>query len=248
MAQPLGTHLRFAVGDYHDIAALEFLFAEQFDRGVERRLEIGAAAGKILGHLDDLVQLRLVAPLAIEVEHLEADVAGGKHHGAEQPALAPRDIHQGQRDRLRPHLLLALHRGAHVDAHDHRALALLLVIAQPVLQDAALEHAAMEIAPQHRMMHREQLGGNQAADLGAELDIVGLGDAALERLALQCARVLLEPPDHPRQLAEFLVARQAPPQFKTRAGGDPAALPELAAEVVTVFGGAIDFLGQLARS
>src|ERR1019366_3845821 len=97
----------------------------------------------------------------------------------------------------------------------------------------------------HGVMHREQLGGNQASELGAELDVVGFGDAALERFALQRARVLLEPPDHPRQLAEFFVSREAPPELKARTGRDASALAEFAAEVVTVLGGLIDFPGQL---
>ena len=106
----------------------------------------------------------------------------------------------------------------------------------------------MEIALEHGMMHREQLGGNQAAELGAELDVVSFGDAALERLALERARVLLEPPDHPRQLAELLVAREAPPQLEARAGRDASALPEFAAEVVTVLGRLIDFRRPARRS
>src|SRR5271166_1369736 len=243
--QPIRADLRFAVGDYHDIAALEFLFAEQLDGCVDRSLEVGAAAGEVLGHLDDLVQVGLVTPLAIEVEHLEAHVARRKHDGAEQPALAPRDIHQRQRDRLRPHLLVALHRGAHVDTYDHRAPALLLVVAQAVLKDGALEHAAMEIALEDGMMHREQLGRYQAPELGAELDVVGLGDAALQRLALERAGVLLEPPDHPGQLAQLLVAREAAPELETGAGCDATALSEFAAEVVAILGGLIDFSGQL---
>ncbi len=113
------------------------------------------------------------------------------------------------------------------------------------MEDAAFEDAAMEIALQHRMMHREQLGGNQAADFGAELDVVSLGDAALERLALERARLLLEPSDHPRQLTEFLVACQASAELQACAGGDSATLSELTAEIVTVFGSAVDLVGEL---
>src|SRR5208283_1334868 len=245
--QPFGTDLRLAVGDNHDVAALEFLLAEQLDGGVDWSFEVGAAAGEVFGHLDDLVQVGLIAPLAIEVDDLEAHVARRKHDSAEQPALAPRNIHQRQRDRLRPHLLVALHRGAHVDTYDHRALALLLVVAQAILKHSALEHAAIEIALEDGMMHREQLRRYQAAELGAKFDVVGFGDAALERFALESARVLLEAPDHPRQLAEFLVAREAPAELESRTGCDAPALPEFAAEVVAVLSGLIDLARQLGR-
>src|SRR5208337_4544581 len=102
------------------------------------------------------------------------------------------------------------------------------------LKDGAFEHAATEIALEHGMMHREQLGRNQASELGAELDVVGFGDAALERFALQRARVLLEPPDHPRQLAKFLVSRETPAELEASTGRDASTLPEFAAEIVTV--------------
>src|ERR1035437_4674440 len=212
----------------------------------DRSLEVGAAAGEVFGHLDDFVQIGLVAAFAIQVEHLEARVARGKHDGAEQAALSPRDIHQRQRYGLGPHLTVALHRGTHVDTHDLRALALLLVVAQPVLKDGAFEHAAMEIALEDGMMHREQLGGNQASELGAELDVVGFSDATLERFALESARVLLESPDHPRQLDELLDTRETPPELEARTGRDASALAEFAAEIVTVLGGLIDFARQLA--
>ena len=54
IAEPFGRHLAFAVGDHHDIAALELLVRDQFDRRVDRRLKVGAAAGKVFGQFDHL--------------------------------------------------------------------------------------------------------------------------------------------------------------------------------------------------
>ena len=77
----------------------------------------------------------------------------------------------------------------------------------------------MEIGAQLRMMQREQLRRNQAAQVGAALDVVGLGDAAIERLAAQRARVLLEAADQPRELAELRDC--APAAARVRAARPP---------------------------
>ena len=94
------------------------------------------------------------------------------------------------------------------------------------------------------MMHREQLGRNQAPQLRAAFDVVGLGHAALDRFAPERARVLLEAADQPRQLAELAVAREMTPELQPLAGRDAAALAELQAEVMAVLRDAIDLLRQ----
>src|SRR5579862_6847990 len=98
----------------------------------------------------------------------------------------------------------------------------------------------MEVVAQRMMMHRDQLGRNHAAQVGAALDVVGLRHAVIEGALAQRARILLEAADHPRELAELLVAREAPPELEALAGRHLAALPEFAAERVAVLGRLID--------
>ena len=98
------------------------------------------------------------------------------------------------------------------------------------------------------MMQRDQLRRNQTAQLRAALDVVGFGDAAVERLAAQRPRVLLEASDQPRELAQFRIARELASEFEALARRQLSALAEFKAEIVTVLGDSIDFLGELARS
>src|SRR5258706_13650856 len=98
------------------------------------------------------------------------------------------------------------------------------------------------------MMHRDQLGRNHPAEVGAALDVVGLRDAALERALANRAGILLEAPDHPRQLAELFVARETASEFKAFARWHPATLAELATEGVAVLGRLIDFACELGRA
>src|SRR5579864_8362177 len=113
---------------------------------------------------------------------------------------------------------------------------LLLIILKPVLQDGAFEQAAMKIVAQYRMMHRHQLRRDHPAEVRSALDVVGFRDAALECPAPERARILLEAPDHPREFAELLVAREAASEFEALARRQPPTLAELAAEGVTVLG------------
>src|SRR5262245_13948403 len=98
------------------------------------------------------------------------------------------------------------------------------------------------------MMHRDQLGWNHAAQIGAALDVVGLCNAALQRLLAQRARILLEAPDHPRQLTQLLVARETASEFEALAGRHPAALAELATERMAILGRLIDFPGEFGSA
>src|SRR5262249_7612043 len=115
---------------------------------------------------------------------------------------------------------------------------------QPVLEQLALEQAAAEVAPQARVMHREQLDRNQAPQLRAALDVISLGHSALHRFAPQRPRVLLEAADQPREFAELAVAREMSPELQPFAGGEPAALAELQAEVMAVLRDAVDLLRE----
>ena len=245
MGEPFRRDLTFAVGDHDDIAAFEFFIFEQRDGGIDRRLKIGAATGEVFGHLEDLRQFGLVAALAVEIEDAKTLRPRRKEHGAKEAALAARDIHQSEADRLGPQFLVALHRGADVDTDDHRPFTLLLVLAQAVLQDLAFEQTAQEIGAQSRVVQRDQLGRNQAAQFVAAFNIVGLGDTAIERAAAQRACVLLETADQPRQLAEPLVARQMASEFEPFIGRGSSALAELDAEVVTILRDPINLFSEL---
>ena len=97
-------------------------------------------------------------------------------------------------------------------------------------------------------MQREQFRRDQPAQIRAALDVVGLGDAAIQRFAAQRARVLLEAADQSRQFAELAVARELPPEFEPLARRKPSTLAELEAEIVTVLRDAIDLLAKLRLS
>src|ERR1700687_8032 len=98
--EPFRRDLAFSAGDYDDTAALEFLALEQFDCGIDRCLKISAAAWKVFGHLEHFREFGLVAALVVQVQHPETLGTRGKQDRAKEPALAARDIHQGEAHRL----------------------------------------------------------------------------------------------------------------------------------------------------
>ena len=91
-----------------------------------------------------------------------------------------------------PRSSFALHRGTQVQAHHHRTLAFFFILAQLVLQDFAFEQAAFEVAIEHRMVHCNQLGGDQPGQFRAAFNVVDLALAAVQVLAAQRQGVALE--------------------------------------------------------
>ena len=68
---PLLIHLTLAVGDENNIAFFEARLSQTIQRRVQRRLKIGAAAGKVLGQVHHRFAFDLVAIARVHVEHLQ---------------------------------------------------------------------------------------------------------------------------------------------------------------------------------
>src|SRR5207253_1061296 len=144
--RPPGRDAALAVGDEHDVAAPVARGAEAAERGGERRLEVRAAAGEVLGDVEGAVLLHLVPLARVQVEGEERRVGGREADEAEEPALAPGDLEECQGDGLRPDLLLALHRPRPVEADDHRPPPALVDAAHGIGEEAALDQPAGEVA------------------------------------------------------------------------------------------------------
>src|SRR5207237_9662431 len=200
--------------------------AEAAERGGERRLEVRAAAGEVLGDVEGAVLLHLVPLARVQVEGEERRVGGREADEAEEPALAPGDLEERQGDGLRPDLLLALHRPRPVEADDHRPPPALVDAAQGIGEEAALDQPAGEVAAEERVAEGEELGRQEPLEVAAEPHVEDLLAQALERPLAQRERLLAHPADHRGELPELRVRREPPAELDLPAGRGAAAAAE----------------------
>src|SRR5262245_12465662 len=178
--EPRGRDLALAIGDQHDVAAPVARRGQRGERGVERHLEIRPAARKVFGDVEGALVAHQVVVARVQVEGEEGSVRRREADEAEQPALAARDLEEGQRDGLRPDLLLARHRGRAVEADDHRAASALVRAPETVAEQLSFRVTAQEVAPERWMPEREQLRRQQAIERTTQLDVERLLARALE--------------------------------------------------------------------
>src|SRR5206468_5157923 len=230
--EPLRPYPALAVGDEDHVATPVASGAEAVERSGERRLEVGAAAREVLGHVERAVLLHLVALARVQIEGEERRVGRREADEAEEPPLPARDLEEGQGDRLRPDLLVARHRARAVEADDHRAAAALVGAAERVGEEAALDQATREVAAQQRVVQRQQLGREEALEVAPQAHLEDLLAGALEGAPAEREGLLAHPADGGGELPELRVGGQAPaeldlPPRRGAAAGAEAGAPAL---------------------
>src|SRR5262249_4030708 len=147
-----------------------------------------------------------------------------------------------ERDGLRPDLLVACHRGAGVEADDHRPAAALVVAAQTVLQERALDVASLPVAAKRGMTERQQLLRQHARDVAPGLDLVHLLGRPLEERMAKREGLFAHAADERRELAELRIARQPASELQASAHRARALGAERSTPALGFVGGVVERL------
>src|SRR5439155_13948793 len=110
-------------------------------------------------------------------------------------------------------------------------------------EEPPFDQTTREVAPQQRMVQREQLGREQALQVGAELHLEDLLARALERAAAERERLLAHATDDGRELPELRVRRQPATELDLPPRGRASRPPETGSPALRLLGR----LADLAR-
>src|SRR5437773_2639278 len=177
-------------------------------------------AHALVGEIERTLEVRRVALAAIQIERVEPGLRRREENRTEAPPLAAGDVEERERDRLRPDLFRARHGGARVEADDHRSATSLVVAAQTVLQERALDVASLPVAAKRRMAEGQQLLRQHARDVVAGLDLVDFIGRPLEEPVAEREGLFAHAAEQRRELAELRIARQ--PTAELQAPSDRA--------------------------
>jgi len=142
---PLGLDLALPVGDEDEVATPQVALGEAAGGSLERRAEVGAAAGEVLRQVERALERHRPRVARVHLELAQPGFARGEADHVAAAAPAPRQLHEGESDRLRPQLLVARHRRRGVEAHHDRPVAALVGAAQRIGEHAAVEQPALEV-------------------------------------------------------------------------------------------------------